>query len=190
MNAGCDTPTPAPQVYLRIKAAMELAEEARLERDAAHSTTASLRQQLEATQVSGWVEVESPECSPPGLTHTRTPSCATLQARLADATRQLLGGPATDGGLGAAEARARAAAATREAAAADKALQEAQAQVGEVMQLPRFIAAGPASHCAHCTTRALPPNYTRRNHNHNGSWLSCACRLPGWHETRPPSRLS
>lgn len=30
---------------------MELAEEARLERDAAHSTTAALQQQLEATQV-------------------------------------------------------------------------------------------------------------------------------------------
>lgn len=40
------------QVYLRIKAAMELAEEARLERDAATSTTAALRQQLEATQVN------------------------------------------------------------------------------------------------------------------------------------------
>lgn len=39
------------QVYLRIKAAMELAEEARLERDAATSTTAALQQQLEATQV-------------------------------------------------------------------------------------------------------------------------------------------
>lgn len=42
------------QVYLRIKAAMELAEEARLERDAATSTTAALRQQLEATQVRSW----------------------------------------------------------------------------------------------------------------------------------------
>lgn len=40
-----------PQVYLRIKAAMELAEEARLERDAATSTTTALRQQLQATQV-------------------------------------------------------------------------------------------------------------------------------------------
>lgn len=40
-----------PQVYLRIKAAMDLAEEARLERDAATSTTAALRHQLEATQV-------------------------------------------------------------------------------------------------------------------------------------------
>lgn len=39
------------QVYLRIKAAMELAEEARLERDAATSTTTALQQQLEATQV-------------------------------------------------------------------------------------------------------------------------------------------
>jgi hypothetical protein len=42
---------PLLQVYLRIKAAMELAEEARLERDAATSTTAALRQQLQATQV-------------------------------------------------------------------------------------------------------------------------------------------
>jgi hypothetical protein len=40
------------QVYLRIKAAMELAEEARLERDAATSTTTALQQQLEATQVN------------------------------------------------------------------------------------------------------------------------------------------
>jgi hypothetical protein len=39
------------QVYLRIKAAMELAEEARLERDAANSTTSALKQQLAATQV-------------------------------------------------------------------------------------------------------------------------------------------
>jgi hypothetical protein len=44
------------QVYLRIKAAMELAEEARLERDAATSTTTALQQQLEATQVNAVTE--------------------------------------------------------------------------------------------------------------------------------------
>lgn len=48
----CSAYDAAPlQVYLRIKAAMELAEEARLERDAATTTTATLRRQLEATQV-------------------------------------------------------------------------------------------------------------------------------------------
>lgn len=40
-----------PQVYLRIKEAMELAEEARLERDAARTETDSLKLQLAATQV-------------------------------------------------------------------------------------------------------------------------------------------
>jgi hypothetical protein len=39
------------QVYLRIKQAMELAEEARLERDAARATTDSLAAQLSSTQV-------------------------------------------------------------------------------------------------------------------------------------------
>lgn len=39
------------QVYLRIKEAMELAEEARLERDAARSETESLAATLAATKV-------------------------------------------------------------------------------------------------------------------------------------------
>jgi hypothetical protein len=51
------------------------------------------------------------------------------QARLADATRQLLGGAAADGGLGAAELRVKLAAADMEAARANKALQEAEAKV-------------------------------------------------------------
>lgn len=42
------------QVYLRIKEAMELAEEARLERDAARTETDSWQVQLAATQVTGW----------------------------------------------------------------------------------------------------------------------------------------
>lgn len=56
-----------------------------------------------------------------------------LQARLSDAMKQLLGGSAADGGLGAAELRQKLAAAEREAARANKALSEAEAKVSTVL---------------------------------------------------------
>lgn len=58
-----------------------------------------------------------------------TLACCCLQARLADATRQLLGGSAADGGLGAAEVRQKLAAAEKEAARTAKALSEAETKV-------------------------------------------------------------
>jgi hypothetical protein len=187
------SPPSAPlQVYLRIKAAMELAEGARLERDAATSTTAALRNQLEATQVCAGIwymlackpqellcsvllqhcvwgggdksvrsrtlnvpATRSCLCTHPLLNdlqaHCRGKKLAVgtcsawlradvasdchpvlhmcTQARLADATRQLLGGAAADGGLGAAELRVKLAASEREAARTNKALNEAEAKV-------------------------------------------------------------
>lgn len=73
------------------------------------------------------------------------PHC--LQARLADATRQLLGGSAADGGLGAAEVRQRLAAAEKEAARANKALSEAETKVRSQ---------NAALLCQHCPDFCLP----------------------------------
>jgi hypothetical protein len=144
---------------------MELAEEARLERDAATSTTAALRQQLEATQVrrlsvgrqlqqrprsvseAVWCRVAGLCCNSSCLCEQQS-NCITgrlqklrlpdwhplhllpcLQARLADVSKQLLGGSAADGGLGAAELRQKLSAAEREAARANRAAGEAEAKV-------------------------------------------------------------
>ncbi|KAF8060606.1 SCLT1 [Scenedesmus sp. PABB004] len=126
------------EVYLRIKEAMELAEEARLERDAAVSENAALGQSL-----------------------------AAAQAKLAEAVRQMSGGGADEPSYrelrrraAAAEERAAAAAAAEDAAAAklaelrhtaerlarDKAsLQAELAGVREEMELTAFTAGRPGA---------------------------------------------
>eukprot|EP00775_Hariotina_reticulata_P008796 gene8796-8975_t len=90
------------EVYLRIKQAMELAEEARLERDAARATTESLAAQLDNTQ-----------------------------ARLQEATRQLSGG-SIGGGPSWDELRRKLTAAETALAAAQSQLHQQEVQLTEL----------------------------------------------------------